>query len=815
MALMDDLRLDIRFAFRNLRRHAALSVTIVATLALGVGATSAMFSVINPVLLRPLPYRDADHLMMALSIFADRQQPFAVFGPDYEDWRAQCDVCSDMGAFAGAWPSNLSAGGDPERIRIARVTSSVFTTLGVAPKLGRTFLPDETGRAFLGATGTSSANSAIVLGHDLWTARFGSDPSVLGRRVVIDGDPCTIVGIMPPGFSFPHGAEAWLPATINPRRDNAFLQVVVRLAPGISQAQAQTTFSTIAQRLARAYPDTNERLGVSIVPLHEYIAGKIRPSLVVLFGAVGLVLLIACANVANLLLAQASRRPLEMAVRSALGASRSRLTRQLLTESLLLALFGAGAGLLLTTWIVPMVAAAMPTEIPRVNAIEVDRWAVAFTVALAAVTGLVFGLAPVVYVSRGDLAMPLKSGMSSSTRPPQGRRMQRALVAAEYSLALVLLIGAGLLMKSFVRLRETPLGFDASRVLTATVSLPESTYPSAETVREYFSRAMPELQQQHDAQAVGIVNALPLGLNGARIRGDFTVDGEASPRPRVWASKVVVGGDYFRALGIPLQRGRVFDARDAEHAPASVIISESLARQLWPDRDPIGRRLNVGFPGEGWGEVVGVVGDVRQEELNAAPSRAIYQPYSQVARRWALGDMTFVVRTTEPTADFVRSLRTSLYRVDNTLPVYDVMTMNEIVAARTTDPRFYALLLGSFSAVALALAVAGLYGLASYFVTQRTSEIGIRMALGARTTQIVRLVGGEALALVAVGGAVGLIGAALLTRVLTRFLYQVTATDPLTFVTLPLLLLAAALAACYFPARRATKVDPLVALRCE
>jgi putative ABC transport system permease protein len=814
MAFIDDLRLDARFAVRNLRRHSGLTLTIILTLALGVGATSAMFSVINPVLLRPLPYPDPDRLMMALSVNREGRQ-FPAYAPDYIEWRSQCDVCVDVGAYMSTWPGNLSFGAEPQRVRIARVTASLFNTIGVVPALGRTFLPEETGRSFLSST--DAPNSAVILSHALWTERFGADRSILGRRVLIDGDPCAVVGVMPPGFAFPDAAEAWLPAAMTLRRNNAFLRVLARLKPGVSQDQAQSTFTTIASRLATEFPETNRDGGVQLVPLHEFIAGNIRPSLVVFFGAVVLVLLIACANVANLLLAQAARRPIEMAVRSALGATRGRLARQLLTESLILALLGAGAGLLLTTWIVPMVVAGAPREIPRVNTIGVDRWAIVFTVCLSMLTGIVFSLAPIAHAARADIGAPLKTGTSSAARPARTRRLQRWLVAAEYSLALLLLIGAGLLVKSFIRLRDTPLGFDARQVMTATVSLPEVTYPGVDNVRAYYRAALDQLGQQPGTDSAAIGSAVPLGANGARVRGDFRIDGETQPRRGAFANKIAVGGDYFRALGIPLRRGRVFDSRDTELSPGVVIISEAVARRLWPDRDPIGHRINVGFNGESWREIVGVVGDVRQEELGADPALAIYQPYSQVlaSRRWMIGDMTFVLRTARPSEDVVRTLRGALYRVDGTVPVYDVLSMNEIVAARTTDPRFYAVLLGSFSIVALALAVAGLYGLVSYVVTQRTPEIGIRMALGARAAQIGRMIASEALTLVGVGAAVGLGGAILLTRVLTRFLYRTTATDPTTFVLLPIILLAAALVAAYFPARRATKVDPLVALRHE
>ncbi|MFL6274208.1 MAG: ABC transporter permease [Blastocatellia bacterium] len=817
--VMEDLLQDLRYALRTMRSRPGFSATIILVLALGIGATTAIFSVVNAVLLRPLPYPQPDRLMMIFTT-AERDGHISnngpVFGPDFIEWREQCQSCEQMAAYVGTWPSNLTGGIEPERVRVARVTDGLFATLGVKPIIGRTFLPQETGRQLLGNDSPQAGNTAVILSYGVWQWRFGGDPAVIDRAVRIEGDSCTVVGVMPNGFGFPDEAEVWVPAALSAKRDNAFLRVVARLKPDATPAQAQTEMATIASRLEQSFPQTNRGMGVNLVPLQTHIVGDVRAALLVFLGAVGFVLLIACANVANLLLARAATRQKEMAIRAALGASRWRIVRQLLTESLVLALAGGALGLLLATWGLNLLVAAAPQEIPRLNAIAIDGWGLGFTLLISTLTGIIFGLAPALQSSKPDLNTALKDG-GRTTGGALRHRLRNTLVVAEVSLALVLLIGAGLLVKNFMRLRDTSLGFNPDSVLTASITLPEATYPTMAQAKAYYRQALAHLATRKEALAVGMVNALPLGKHGARIQGDLTVEGEAAERSDISASKLAVGADYFQAMGIPLLKGRWFDERDTEDSPGVLIVSESLARSLWPDAEAIGKRLNIGFRGETWREVIGVVGDVRQNEVGAPLAQAIYQPFLQVAdsRRWQLGDMTFVARTVGDAPSFSATLRSELQAVDADLPLYDVAAMPQVIAEKVADPRFYTLLLGSFSTLALLLAAAGIYGVISYSVSQRTHEIGVRMALGAQASDVARLVVAQGMKLVLASLILGLAAAYGLTRLLESFLYQVSVTDAATFALVSLLLTFVALAACYLPARRATKIDPLTALRYE
>jgi len=818
--IMAGLLQDLRYGQRILRNRPGFSAMVVLVLALGVGATTAIFSIVNAVLLRPLPYAEPDRLMMVFTA-AERdgrsEKMGPAFGPDFVEWREQCQGCAQMAAYTGTWSGNLTGGNEPERVRISRVTKDLFATLGIQPLMGRTFLPEETGRTLFNTDSQSPANTAAILSYSLWQRRFGADSEVIGRAIRIEGDSCTVVGVMPNGFNFPGEAEVWLPATLSNKRDNAFLEVVARLQTGVTQTEAQSELTNIASRLEQAFPQTNRGLSINLVPLQEYISGDVRTPLFVFLGAVSFVLLIACANVANLLLARAAGRQKEIAIRTALGASRWRIIRQLLTESLLLSLAGGVLGLLLASWSLKILVAMAPQEIPRLNAIAIDLWVLGFTLLISVLTGVIFGIAPALQLSKPNLNVALKDGSKRATGIVFRHRLRGLLVVSEVALALVLLIGAGLLIKSFARLSETPLGFAPERVLVASITLPEAVYPKAAQVKAYYQQALERLAARPEAQAVGIVNALPLGKNGARIQGDLTVEGESTERPNLSATKLAIGKDYFQAMGIPLLKGRWFDERDTNDSAGVLIISEALARSLWPDEDALGKRLNIGFSRETWREVVGVVGDVRQNEVGAPPTRAIYQPYQQVldSRRWMLGDMTFVVRTAAEPQRFADSLRSELQSIDDELPLYDVAVMQQVIARKVADPRFYTLLLTSFSTLALILAAAGIYGLISYSVSQRTHEIGIRMALGAQAGDVMKLVVGQGLKLVLTGLVIGLGGAFALTRVLSGFLYQVSVTDPMTFGLLSLLLAMVALSACYVPARRATKVDPAVALRYE
>jgi putative ABC transport system permease protein len=810
LTILDDLRIDLRFALRNMRKDAFLSSAVIATLAVGIGATAAMFSAVNAALLRPLPFPEPSQLTM---VFSGTEGPMPAFGPDYTEWRGNCQVCSEMAAFS-RWPSTIAGGAVAERVLVGRVTPSFFPTLGVQPMLGRGFLTGEMGRGSFNNVEKPLENAVVILGASLWRRQFGGDPSIIGRTVRIEGDPSTVVGVMPDGFSFPDRAEAWVPATVLTTRGNMYLQVIARLRTGTSLAQADAEFKTFIARMQALAPEKRRASAVHLVPLQEYLVGDVRTSLAIFLAAVGLVLLIACANVANLLLAQAATRPREIAIRTILGAGRRRLVRQLLTESLVLSIAGGTAGVVVAAWILSIFRGTLPEAVPRLNAIGIDRWVLAFVAAISVLTGLAFGLAPAWRTAKADLGAALKAGGTRGFGGAERGRLRGALVVAEVSLALTLLVGAGLLLKSFVTLRTRPLGFDPKGVIIANVTLPEISYgPAAETQR-FFRDALTRLEAQPDLQAVGLVSALPLARSGARITGDLTPEGETAERQGLWAKKIAVGGDYFRAMGIALNQGRLIDARDRAQAPGVFVISQSLADRLWPGQSPLGRRIAI------WGDmrqIVGVVADVKQDGLREGAVPAVYEPFEQVTdkRRWLVGEMTFVLRPTGSIALAVQRLRTTLLEMDKNVPLYDVAPLGDVVAANAADPRFYALLMGGFSLIAFVLSMAGIYGVVSCSVRQRSHELGVRMALGAQRSNVIALVLREGMVLVGLGAIVGLAGAYASTRALRTFLFRVDVADPATFVVVPLLLGAVALAACYIPARRATATDPLRVLKYE
>ncbi len=815
--LEEEMFQDLRYGLRMLLNQPGFSAVVILVLAFGIGATSAIFSVVNAVLLRPLPFLEPDRLMVYSAFEQDSRfgRINAVTAPVWATWRNQCRSCVQMAAYIEAQPGNLTGGAEPERVRIARISENLFATLGMPPLLGRTFLPEEIGQPSSGDKAQQDSSTVVILSYGLWQRRFGADPSVIGKNVKVEGDVCAVVGVMPEGFKFPDEADAWLPVTLHPTRNN--IQIIARLQSRVTPVQAQAEFTTLAHRLQQEALQKNRTLHANVIPLQEQVVGNVRSSLLIFLGAVSFVLLIACANVANLLLARAATRQKEMAVRASLGASRLRIIRQWLTESLLLALAGGVLGLWLAYGILKLLVAFAPQDVPRLTAIRIDPWALSFTLLLSILTGVIFGLAPALQASRLDLNTALKEGGTRGTGSGSRHRLRSLLVVAEVSMALVLLIGAGLLLKSFSRLRDTKLGFNPDHVLTASVSLPQADYPTTSQVKTYAQQSLARLAARPEVQAVGVVNSLPLSHDGMRMQGALIVEGESRDRPGLTASKMAVSAAYFRVLGIPLLQGRAFNEHDTADSSGVLIISESLAQQLWPSESALGKRINTMIPGESWREVVGVVGDVRQSDLNAPLAAALYEPYSQAGDkfRWFVSEMTFVIRTTSEPQSFITTLRSELQTVNKELPLHNVATMEQVAAKQVTDPRFYTFLLGSFSALALILAAAGIYSVISYSVTQRTHEIGVRLALGAQAKDVLRLVVRQGMALVLVGLVIGLVGARALTRVLSNFLYQVSATDATTFTLLSVLLAIVALLACYLPARRATKVEPLVALRRE
>jgi predicted permease len=796
---------DIGFGLRMLRKNPGFTTVAILTLALGIGANTAIFSVVNCVLLRPLPFPAADRLVMIfLAGVSKSEQWTTVFDPDFKQWTEQNHVFEHMAVY-GSVEATLLSGGEPKRIQSTEVSVDFFSLLGVKPLVGRTFLPEEH---------QDGGSRAVVLSERLWRDRFGGNPSVIGRGIMLDGRNVTVVGVLPGRFNFPEGCEAWTSLVLDTARNDASHQALARLKPGVSRQQAQAEMDTISQRLAQALPATAPGLRVSLVSMQEQIVGGARSLLLVFLVAAGFVLLIACANLSHLLLARAAARQKEIQIRVALGAGRGRIARHLLTESVLLAAMGGVLGLLLAIWGLHLLIALMPPNlVPRIGEIGLDVRVLGFNFALSLLTGMAFGLAPAWQASRASANEALKDGGRSSSSVARHRFLRPALVAAEITVSIVLLIGAGLMIRSFARLREVKLGFNPQRTLTLNLSLPSANYPSPSPMKVFYREVLDRIRALPGVQATGFANAVPLNYGGVRIYGDFSVQGQPE-REHLWTSKIAVSADYFRAIGIPLLKGRFFTETDDDHGAGVAIISQRLARFLWPNEDALGKRITLGIGPDSWLEGVGVVGDVRQDELGAEPPSGLYVPYQQVSQTFFLETATFAVRTIEEPQSLAAAFRKTIQAVDPTLPV-GIQTMQELVSLKVAHPRFNAWLLGSFSAIALVLALVGIYGVVSYGVAQRTQEIGIRLALGAPDQQVVQMVVRQGMAPVFIGVLCGSVAAAALTRFLTAQLYSVTPTDPMTFVTVILAFIGVALAACLIPAWRAAKVDPMVALRHE
>ncbi|HEV3471346.1 MAG TPA: ABC transporter permease [Pyrinomonadaceae bacterium] len=805
-----DVWQDLRYGVRTLLKNPGFTAVAVVALALGIGANTAIFSVVNAVLLRPLPYRDPDRLVM---VWEDntkggypRNTPAAA---NFLDWREQSRVFEGMAAIANQ-SFALTGAGEPERIDGRRVSASLFPLLGVEPLLGRVFLPEED---------QPGAGRAVILSHGLWQRRFGSDPNITGKALTLNGESHTVVGVMPAHFRFPaREDELWVPIAFTneqaANRGTHYLQVVARLRPGVTVEQAQAEMSAIAARLQEQYPSQNTGVGAAVVPLHEQLVGDIRPALLILLGAVGFVLLVACANVANLLLARAAARHKEIAVRVALGASRMRLIRQFLTESLLLAAVGGLAGLLLSLWGVNLLRAFIPESISQVGAVSIDAKVLGFTLLVSLLTGLIFGLAPATQASNFNLNETLKEGGRDSSAGSRGNRIRAVLVVAEVAVSLVLLIGAGLLINSFLRLRSVDPGFRADNLLTMRIVLPELKYPDQARRAAFYAEALRRIEALPGVESAAVTNWIPLVRQGDS--NSFTVEGQPDPGPGRSPSVAtrVVSPRYFDTMGIQLLRGRQFGEQDRADSPPVVIVSEAMARRSWPGADPVGKRMKMGGYNSDapWMEVVGVVKDVRQFELTAEPRPQIYLHYEQPA---FFRPSNLVVRTGADPLGLAATVRKTVWEIDKDQPVSNISTMEDVLSESISRQRFSMLLLGIFAGVALVLAAVGIYGVMSYSVAQRTHEIGIRMALGAQAADVLKLTVGQGLRLVLVGVAIGLAAAFALTRLMESLLYGVSATDPATLVTISLVLITVALLASYVPARRATKVDPLTALRYE
>lgn len=796
---MDTLRKDIRYALRSLGRNPGFAVVAVLTLALGIGASVAMFTVVNSVLLQPLGFHDPGRLVMVWERPPSEPDFDNYTSPaNFADWREQATRFEALAAMTDR-PVNLTGAGAPEEVLARLTTPNYLGLLGVSARHGRTFVPgDET-------------ESVVVLSHGLWQRRYGGDPSIVGETITINGSPSTVLGVMPADFR-PVGTavpQAWIPIELSPDWRGRFLSVVGRLAPGTSVEEARTEMRGIADRLAVEFPRYNAEWSADVVPLHEQEVGDVRPALLVLLGAVGLLLLIACANLANLLLGRTAQRRKEMAVRLSLGATRGRLVRQTMTEALVLAGVAGLVGLLFAAWGVDLLVGLAPSELalPRLGEVGLDARVVLFAMAVSLVTGAVFGIAPALANSGVELGAALRDAMRGSTGGHN--RLRRGLVVAEVALAVVLLVGAGLLGRSLHNLLRTDTGMRTEQVLTMRLSLSGGSYQDEDALRGFVSRLLPRLDALPRAGAVGSITWLPLA--GSKSATAYTVVGRPDPAPgqEPGADIRIIGGEYHRAMGIPVLRGRTFDARDHETAPRTYVINQALVEEQFPGENPIGRRLSIPWGEPLEGEIIGVVGNVRESGIDQEPAPAIYWSYPQMPS----SRVNVVVRTAGEPAALATAAAGVVRDLDPDLPVAEIRTLEQVVGTAVSRPRFILTLLGGFAVASLLLAGLGLFGVVSYSVAQRRNEIGVRVALGARSRDVLRLVVGEGMGLTAVGLVVGIIAALALTRVMASLLYNVQPTDPLTLLGSSLFLGGVALAATYLPARRATRVDPMIALR--
>jgi putative ABC transport system permease protein len=811
---MDRVLQDLRHAGRMLLRTPVFTLVIIFTLAVGIGANTAMFSVVNAVLLQGLPFRDADRIVDLNEVEKRDRSRGAIAAPNFLDWRAQAATFDGMSVYAVRNMNVASAGGEPERLPGAFTSTSFFDVLSVPPILGRAFLPAE----------AEPGQFAVVLGYGLWQRRFGGAPTVIGQTIRINGEPFTVVGVMPATVNFPPRAELWLASPhdlpplggSDPRENRGmhYLRGIGRLKAGVSVAAANAELETIGEQLARAYPDTNSNFTPLVTPLQDVLVRSARTPLMVLLGAVFFVLLIVVANVANLLMARATVRARELAIRAALGAGRRVLVRQMLTESVLLAVVGGGFGVLLAFWGVDLILALEPGEIPRVAPIAVNGQALAFAVGLSVITGLLFGVVPAWHASRPELQNTLKDATRGTTGDGQRHLARMGLVLAEVALSLVLLVGAGLLFRSLMNLLDVSLGFSSARITTMQVAPTGEGYRSPEQALGYWDRVQERLQAVPGVERVALTNTLPMGGSFSVLSYNTAGNLELPPNQAPITHFATVSPGFFATLGIPVLQGREFARGDAVIDPRAVIVNEAMARREWPGQDAVGQRLTFGPGDDGqpdWLDVVGVVGNVRQYGVDQEPVPITYVPHTSAPAQ----PLTIMVRAAGEPASVAGSVRAALQAIDGSLPITRMRPLDEIIGASLTQRRFNMTLLAVFAGIAVVLALAGIYGTVCYAVAQRTQELGIRAALGATRADVLRLVLWDGLKPVVLGLALGLAGAFVLRQTLDRLVYGVTTSDPATFVALPVLLAVVAVIASLIPALRAARVDPMTALRVD
>lgn len=808
---METLIKDIRYGLRSLLKSPGFTAIAVMTLALGIGANTAIFSVVNAVVLRPLPYADADRLVMMWGTTArDGNQEQPISFADFNDLRTQTGSLTNISGVSPAWNFTLTGAGEPEPVQGLFVSASLFDLLKVSPQKGRTFTAEED---------RIGGSPVVVISHALWQRRFGGDENIVGKPLIVSGTTMSIIGVMPAGFQFLEPtAELWAPLAQNQfatsARNVRLLSVVARLNDGVTSAGATADVSRVAQQLAAQYPDTNSGFGLRVVPLHQQLTGKVRPALLLLLGAVLLVLLIACANVINLLLVRSASRQREIAVRAAIGAGSGRLVRQLLTESITLSIIGGGAGVLLAQWGIKLLLALNPIKLPQYNKIGMDASVLTFTLAVSVVTGIIFGLAPAWQSLRIDLHRALKEGGRTGSSDPRQRRLSGGLVVAEMAMAIVLLIGAGLLLKSFARLLDVKPGFNTENVLTFQIGLPNS-YQQPEKRVAFVQQLEEGLQSSPEVLAVGAVTRLPLMSSLNNVTTFLNIEGRpvaTAERPEIDFRRARTS--YFKAMGIPLLAGRLVTDADVANNSGAVVVNEAMAKRFWPGEDPLGKRISTATSNgqqTQWQTIVGVVGNVHHLGLDVEPRPEIYYhtntspPFGPV----------FVVHTRSDPKALISLVRAKVHELDPNVPISNVDTMEELVAQSVAQRRFGMFLLAIFAVLSVFLAGIGIYGVVSYSVSQRTRELGVRMALGARAADVFRLIIRHGMMLAMIGVGLGLIGAFGVTRLMSRLLFDVRPTDVITFASVAVAVIAIAFLACYLPARRATKVDPLLALRDE